>query len=182
MTLTSAESLDSTAALEPAAPDIEPTQRLGDLLQGTAAGQQDSFAALYDVTAARVFGLTCAVLRNASLGEEVTQDVFLEIWQYARRFDRTKGTALSWIMTLSHSRAVEKVRHHQAVYLRDHRHAVTSYRPDVDVVLHGILAAQERSELHAALQTVTPRHARPSPSPSSPGTATPRPAPYWACP
>lgn len=145
MTLTTAESLDSTAALEPAAPDIEPTQRLGDLLQGTAAGQQDSFAALYDATAARVFGLTCAVLRNASLAEEVTQDVFLEIWQYARRFDRTKGTALSWIMTLSHSRAVDKVRHHQAVCLRDHRHAVTSYRPDVDVVLHDILAAQERS-------------------------------------
>jgi len=60
-------------------------------------------------------------------------------------------------MTLSHSRAVDKVRHHQAVYLRDHRHAVTSSRPDVDVVLHDILAAQERSELHAALQTVTPR-------------------------
>ena len=130
---------------------------LAGLLESVATGHREAFAALYDATAGRVFGMTRAVLRNDSLAEEVTQDVFLEIWQRAARFDRRLGTPVSWIMTLAHSRAVDKVRHHQAVYLRDHRDAVTSYQPDVDVVLQEVLGGQDRQLLRDALVGITPR-------------------------
>ena len=107
--------------------------------------------------AGRVFGLTRTVLRNDSLAEEVTQDVFLEIWQRAARFDRDRGTALSWIMRLAHARAVDKVRHHQATYVREHRDAVSSYQPEFDVVMQDVLAGQDRAELHEALLGITAR-------------------------
>lgn len=128
---------------------------LGGLLGRVATGHRDSFTVLYDATAARVFGLARSVLRNESLAEEVTQDVFLEIWQRAGRFDSSRGSALSWVMTLAHSRAVDKVRHHQAVYLRDHRDSVTSYQPEVDVVLNDVLNGQDREQLRDALVGIT---------------------------
>lgn len=157
MTLTSAPSHAPTTGAPPPAMLIPPAQQLADLLEGIATGEQSHLACLYEVTAAQVFGLACAVLRNASLAEEVTQDIFLEIWQHADRFDRTEGTALSWIMMLTRSRAADKIRHHQALHRLDHRNAATPHRPDVDVVVHDILAAAQRSDLHAALQSVTPR-------------------------
>ena len=128
-----------------------------DLMELMAAGHQQAFARFYDAMAGKVYGLARTVLRNDGLAEEVTQDVFLEVWQRAGRFDRSKGSARSWVMTLAHSRAVDKVRHHQAVYLRDHRDAVTSYQPDVDVVLREVLAGQDRQQLRDAMVGITAR-------------------------
>jgi RNA polymerase sigma-70 factor (ECF subfamily) len=130
---------------------------LDGLLKSVGLADREAFASLYDATSSRVFGLTRTVLRNDSLAQEVTQDVFLEVWQRAGRFDSSKGSALSWVMTLAHSRAVDKVRHHQAVHLRDHRHAVISYQPDVDVVLQDVLAGQDRQQLHDAMGSITAR-------------------------
>ena len=140
-------------------PGADPSHRarFDGLLTLVGLGDRDAFTSLYDATAARVFGLTRTVLRNDSLAQEVTQDVFLEVWQQAGRFDSSKGSALSWVMTLAHSRAVDKVRHHQAVHLRDHRHAVISYQPDVDVVLQDVLDRRDRQQLRQAMGSITAR-------------------------
>ena len=137
--------------------DIGRRDELADLLELVGTGHRASFTALYDAAAARVFGLARAVLRNDSLAEEVTQDVFLETWQRASRFDRRLGSGLSWIMRLAHSRAVDKVRHHQSTSARDHQDAVASYQPDVDIVLHDVLADQDRQQIREALASITPR-------------------------
>ena len=147
----------SRALLPPSGSDPAHRARLDGLLKLVGLGDRDAFASLYDAVSARVFGLTRTVLRNDSLAQEVTQDVFLEVWQRAGRFDSSKGSALSWVMTLAHSRAVDKVRHHQAVHLRDHRHAVISYQPDVDVVLQDVLAGQDRQQLRHAMGSITAR-------------------------
>lgn len=95
--------------------------RAGALLQRIAGGDQSAFAELYDLLAARVFGLVLRVLVNRSQSEEVVQEVFLEVWQSASRFTPNRGQGRTWIFTIAHRRAVDRVRASQASTERDAR-------------------------------------------------------------
>jgi RNA polymerase sigma-70 factor (ECF subfamily) len=94
---------------------------VADLLLGIASGDQNAFAQLYDLLSARVFGLILRVLVNRSQSEEVLQEVFLEIWQSASRFAPNKGQGRTWVMTIAHRRAVDRVRASQSSTERDVR-------------------------------------------------------------
>lgn len=91
------------------------------LLVRIANGDQSAFAELYDSLSARVFGLILRVLVNRSQSEEVLQEVFLEIWQSAARFAPNRGQGRSWVMTIAHRRAVDRVRASQSSADRDVR-------------------------------------------------------------
>ncbi|HCS62369.1 MAG TPA: RNA polymerase subunit sigma [Microbacterium sp.] len=90
-----------------------------ELLVRVAAGDQSAFAQLYDMLSPRVFGLILRVLVNRSQSEEVLQEVFLEVWQSASRFAPNKGQGRSWVFTIAHRRAVDRVRASQASADRD---------------------------------------------------------------
>lgn len=92
-----------------------------DLLVRVATGDQAAFAELYDMLSARVFGLIRRVLVDPSQSEEVLQEVFLEVWQSASSFAPKKGQGRSWILTIAHRRAVDRVRSSQASTDRDVR-------------------------------------------------------------
>ena len=92
---------------------------LDALLTAASTGDQASFTALYDALGARVHGLAARVLRDPHQAEEVTQEVFLQVWQTADRFDPARGSARSWVLTLAHRRAVDRVRSSEAMRLRD---------------------------------------------------------------
>ncbi|WP_405372462.1 MULTISPECIES: ECF RNA polymerase sigma factor SigK [unclassified Microbacterium] len=92
-----------------------------ELLVRVADGDQSAFAQLYDMLSARVFGLIRRVLVDASQSEEVLQEVFLEVWQSASSFAPNKGQGRSWILTIAHRRAVDRVRASQASADRDVR-------------------------------------------------------------
>lgn len=94
---------------------------VGELLVRIAARDQDAFAQLYDMMSSRVFGLILRVLVNRSLSEEVLQEVFLEVWQSASKFAPNKGQGRSWLLTIAHRRAVDRVRASQASSDRDVR-------------------------------------------------------------
>lgn len=83
---------------------------LSALLSAVAVGDQQAFAEVYDATAARVFGLVHRVLQDRGQAEEVAQEVFLQVWRSAGSFDATRGSGLTWILTLAHRRAVDRVR------------------------------------------------------------------------
>lgn len=92
-----------------------------ELLVRTAAGDQSAFAALYDMLSPRAFGLILRVLVNRAQSEEVLQEVFLEVWQSAAAFAPNKGQGRSWILTIAHRRAVDRVRSAQASSDRDEK-------------------------------------------------------------
>jgi RNA polymerase sigma-70 factor (ECF subfamily) len=81
-----------------------------------AVGQADeaAFAALYDRVSPQVLGVALRVLRDRALAEEVTQEVLVEVWKKADRFDPSRGTASGWITTLAHRRGVDRGRSEQA--------------------------------------------------------------------
>ena len=93
----------------------------GELLLRVADGDQAAFAGLYDMLSPRAFGLILRVLVDRSQSEEVLQEVFLEIWQSASRFAPNKGQGRSWVLTIAHRRAVDRVRSAQASTDRDVR-------------------------------------------------------------
>ena len=91
------------------------------LLGRIAVRDEGSFAQLYDLLSARVFGLFLRVLVNRAQCEEVLQEVFLEIWQSAASFAPNKGQGRTWVMTIAHRRAVDRVRSAQSSADRDER-------------------------------------------------------------
>lgn len=106
-----------------------------DALARTARGDRAAFAELYDLLSARVFGLILRVLVDRSQSEEVLQDVFLEAWQSADSFDPDRGRARTWLLTIAHRRAVDRVRASQSARRRDlaaGARELAAARPGVD--------------------------------------------------
>lgn len=93
----------------------------GELLERVASGDRSAFSRLYDMLSPRAFGLILRVLVDRSQSEEVLQEVFLEVWQSAGRFAPNKGQGRSWVLTIAHRRAVDRVRASQASTDRDYR-------------------------------------------------------------
>lgn len=89
------------------------------LLQDVGTGDAAAFSDLYNRMSPRILGLVIRVLRDRAQSEEVTQDVFIEIWQQAARFDPARGSAVGWMLRTAHSRAVDRVRASQASIARD---------------------------------------------------------------
>ena len=80
------------------------------LIQRVGRGDQAAFADLYDTIAPLVHGVVLKVVRDPSQAEEVVQEVFVELWRVAPRFDPARGTVTSWVATIAHRRAVDRVR------------------------------------------------------------------------
>lgn len=91
------------------------------LLQASAAGDQQAFSKLYDLIAAPAFGLISRVVRDPAISEEVAQEAMLEIWRSASRYSPDRGSARSWMLTIAHRRAVDRVRNEQAGRNRNDR-------------------------------------------------------------
>lgn len=126
------------------------------LLRRTAKGDRDAFAGLYDQLAAPVYGLVRRVLRDPSQSEEVTQEVFLEVWRQAPRFDEGRGAARAWVLTMAHRRAVDRVRSEQSARTREDRVGAASAERDTDVVAEQVQSRAEQERVRAALHALTP--------------------------
>src|SRR6266851_8271119 len=100
-----------------------PAASLVSLLARTAQGDHRAFEAIYYQVAAAVFGTVRSVVRDPFLSEEVTQEVFIEIWRTASRFDPGRGSPMAWVATIAHRRAVDRVRAEQRSADRDRRAA-----------------------------------------------------------
>lgn len=125
------------------------------LLSGVASGDHAAFALLYDHMAAAAYGLAQRVVCNQALAEEITQDAFLQVWSTGTSFDRTRGSAHSWILTIVHRRAVDVVRHEQSARDRVLRIGARSVEQPFDAVWATALEHSERDQVLRALTTLT---------------------------
>lgn len=122
----------------------------GRLLQRAGRGDQAAFAELFDELSPMVHGVVLKVVRDPSHAEEVTQEVFVELWRLAARFDGSKGSARSWAATLAHRRAIDRVRSEQATRDRHDREARQAGR-DHDHVVSEVESSLDQARVRRAL-------------------------------
>lgn len=131
---------------------LQQKPNLDALLARVARHDRDAFASLYDELAPMVFGLAIRVTRSHALAEEVTQEVFIQIWGQADRFDGSRGSVRSWIATIAHRRAVDTVRRTQSSSEREAALPVDGPNPDI---AEEVIQLDERARVRTAMQSLT---------------------------
>jgi RNA polymerase sigma-70 factor (ECF subfamily) len=93
-------------------PGNEPGRRpdLAQVVEAVGRGDQAAFERLYEHVAGRVYGLALRVVGNPVQAEEVAREVLVELWRTASSYTPARGSAMSWVMTIAHRRAVDRLR------------------------------------------------------------------------
>jgi len=130
-----------------------PGAGLEALLGGVARGDQAAFEAVCARAGATVFGAVRRVVRDPSQAEEVFQDVLLEVWRAAPRFEPGKGSALAWLATIAHRRAIDRVRAEHRSAERQRRAAW--YAVAYDEVAETVEARLDRERVRRCLGSLT---------------------------
>lgn len=136
-------------------PPADLSHRLSVLLEGIGRGDQAAFAEFYRLTSRRVFGMARRVLIDPELSEDTTQEVFLQVWQNAAKFDPKAGSPLSWLMTISHRRAVDRVRSSQSSTDREAKYGASTQDIDHDTVSDQVGSRLEAEAVVRCLGTLT---------------------------
>ncbi|MFE2628307.1 sigma-70 family RNA polymerase sigma factor [Streptomyces sp. NPDC059374] len=134
-------------------PTVQPD--LQQLVHEVALGDQEAFATVYDAVAGSVLGVARAVLRDQAQSEEVAQEVLVEVWRTAPRYRPERGTAINWILTLAHRRAVDRVRSVEAAAARDTKAALLAHQPAYDEVTEQVENRLEQEQVRRCLRTLT---------------------------
>lgn len=141
--------LEATARLPSVTADLDA------LLRRVAQRDVDAFAAFYDHTRSRVFGLVTRVLRDPGYSEETTQEIYLQVWRNAADYNPSAGSPLSWLLTVAHRRAVDRVRSEQAGADRESRYGAATIEPPVDQVAERVLNDDEYRQVSECLNGLT---------------------------
>ncbi|WP_040421208.1 sigma-70 family RNA polymerase sigma factor [Corynebacterium timonense] len=122
-----------------------------------ARGDEAAFGMLYDALAPRVLGLATHILRDRGHAEEVTQEVFVELWHGAHKFDASRGSATSWVLRLAKLRAIDRLRSWRSAQARDQhdflRQITTWVAAEVEAEEH-----LESQELQALVDSIGEPH------------------------
>ena len=144
-----------TAALPERTRPPSGPESLEHLLGQVALGDQQAFSALYDRIAPTVFGLVRRVVRDPAQSEEVTQEVLVEIWRTAPRFNPELGSVNTWVASMAHRRAVDRVRSAQRAAERDDTAARRDQRPPFDEVAEQVELRLDQEQVRRGLAQLT---------------------------
>lgn len=131
------------------------TARPDEVLLRVARGDEAAFEQLYRLLSAPIFGLVQRIVRDPAQSEEVAQEVFVELWRTATRYNPAKGSALAWSMTLAHRKAVDRVRSAEASAKRDSRAAQSAAGRPFDEVSEQVAGRLEREQVRRCLGNLT---------------------------
>jgi RNA polymerase sigma-70 factor (ECF subfamily) len=129
-------------------------EELNRLLSHVADGDQEAYTQLYDAITPLAFGIVRRVVRDPAQSEEVTQEVMLEVWRAAARFDQERGNATAWVATMAHRRAVDRVRSSQSS--RDREQVAGRREVAYDAVAEQVVETAEREHVTQAMAALTP--------------------------
>jgi len=136
-------------------PESDQLASTGTLLVAVAGGDDAAFAQVYDALSPGVFGTCLAVLRDRDHAAEVTQEVMVEVWRTAVRFDPERGSARAWAVTLAHRRSIDRVRSVQAQRNRDQRALDAQNERPFDVVSEEVEENLDRARVRRCLDGLT---------------------------
>lgn len=127
-------------------------ERLVAWIEGIVARDERALTALYDATAARTYGLVRCIVRHTALAEEVVEDTYFQVWRQAVRFDASRGRALTWLLAMARSRAIDMLRR-EARFQRGKLdlEAVSEAAGDTVPADDLLAAANGHAELHRAM-------------------------------
>ncbi|MEV5648641.1 sigma-70 family RNA polymerase sigma factor [Nocardia sp. NPDC052254] len=130
--------------------------RLAELLVAVSNGDRDAFTAFYRMTDQRVFGLALWMTRNAAMAEEVSQEVYIQVWSLAGRYDRGMSTPMGWVLMLTHRRVVDRIRSEQAASGRESVYGGLHSGRDHDVVFETVEQRHDERAVQRCLELLTP--------------------------
>ncbi|MBL1077153.1 ECF RNA polymerase sigma factor SigK [Nocardia sp. 2] len=136
-------------------PDDEVARRLAGLLAAVGAGDRDAFTQFYRSTHDRVFGLALRLLRRPAAAEEVTQEIYLHVWNAADTYDIRLASPIGWLMMLTHRRAVDRIRVESSATSRDLAYGQRHLGRDHDIVAETVGQRSEERAVVDCLATLT---------------------------
>src|SRR5258708_37334635 len=142
-----------TGADHPLSDASRTARGLNDLLKAVARGDERAYESVYDLTSGWVLGVASRVLRDPAQAEEVMQEVLLDVWRSASKFDPALGSGTAWVMTLAHRRALDRVRSERSHADRELRGATALI--DYDDVAETVEARLDRERVRRCLVSLT---------------------------
>lgn len=139
---------------------ITPVERveqesMSELLRESAQGDREAFTAFYELTSKRVYGLVRRIIVDAELAQDITQDIYVMVWLEARKYDPGAGSAMAWLMTIAHRRAVDRVRREQAGTNREVRWGIKNQDIEYDVVAETVTDRMEEQDVARCLRSLS---------------------------
>ena len=135
----------------------EPQGDLTGWIISIVNGDEKALGAFYDATVSRVFGLALRIVRQRDAAEEVAEDVYMQVWQQAGRFDASRGKPLTWLLTICRSRALDYLRREDEAVSHPEPETLTVEPYDERADPQDMLLAMERnSRLYAILDKLLP--------------------------
>ena len=132
-----------------------PPSDLAALLKACALGDEGAFSRLYDLVSSRVYGLVLRVVRDPAQSEEVAQEALLDIWRTSSRFDPAQGSAISWMLTIAHRKAVDRVRSAQAATDREGVYGARNQDREFDQTAETVERSIDAQRVRNAMETLT---------------------------
>ncbi|MFE2326842.1 ECF RNA polymerase sigma factor SigK [Streptomyces sp. NPDC059385] len=129
--------------------------RLEEVMERVGHGDKDAFTILYDAVAAMVFGIAVKVVRDRAQAEEVAQEVMIDLWRQAARYRPGQGSVTTWVATIAHRRAVDRVRSAQAASNREYADAVRDLPRPFDVVAEEVEMRLDSERVRRCLRGLT---------------------------
>ncbi|MGW0399733.1 ECF RNA polymerase sigma factor SigK [Streptomyces sp. NPDC003002] len=129
--------------------------QLEDVMEQVGRGDKDAFSVLYDAVANTVFGIVVKVVRDHAQSEEAAQEAMIDIWRQAARYRPDQGSVMTWVATIAHRRAVDRVRSAQAAANRDHDSAVRDHQRPFDEVAEQVETRLDSEQVRRCLRGLT---------------------------
>lgn len=130
-------------------------RRQADLLAAVGEGDRDAFTAFYRQTSYRVFGMAQQMTGNRATAEDIVQEVYLQVWSIAGRYDEHLASPLGWLMMLTHRRIVDRIRVERAALGRESVYGRMHAGRDHDEVLESVEQSFEEREVLRCLKKLT---------------------------
>lgn len=131
-------------------------ETLCDLLVRTTWGDREAFTTFYQATSQRVYGFIRRIILDPELAQDTTQEIYVMVWLEAHKYDPTIGNAMSWLLTIAHRRAVDRVRSEQAGADREFRWGTANQSAEYDVVAETVADRLEAQKLIRCLRELSP--------------------------